>query len=62
LLQLVQPRPKDSELAQAAGALRFCTDMAAMAKHIDQVGTVLAHSTDQAMLAVTRRSWMIAIS
>jgi hypothetical protein len=45
LIQLVQSRPKDFKPAQAAGALRFSTEMAAMAKHIDQVGTVVARLT-----------------
>jgi hypothetical protein len=62
LLQLVQPRHKDSKLAQAAGALRFSTEMAAMEKHIDQVGMVVARLTGCAMPAVTRRSWITPIS
>jgi hypothetical protein len=45
LIQLVQSRPKDFKLDQAAGALRFSMDMADPAKRIDQVGMVVARLT-----------------
>ncbi|MBK5939420.1 transcription-repair coupling factor [Halochromatium roseum] len=45
LIQLVQSRPKDFKLDQAAGALRFSMDMADPAKRVDQVSTVVARLT-----------------
>jgi transcription-repair coupling factor (superfamily II helicase) len=41
LIQLVQSRPKDYKLDQAAGALRFNMDMADPAKRVAQVETVV---------------------
>ncbi|MCG6939802.1 MAG: transcription-repair coupling factor [Thiohalocapsa sp.] len=41
LIQLIQSRPKDYKLDQAAGALRFNMDMADPAKRIAQVETVV---------------------
>jgi transcription-repair coupling factor (superfamily II helicase) len=41
LIQLVQSRPKDFKLDQAAGALRFTMEMNDPAKRLDQVGTVV---------------------
>ncbi|MFP4075137.1 MAG: hypothetical protein ACLFQ1_09465 [Halochromatium sp.] len=41
LIQLVQSRPKDFKLDQAAGALRFSMEMGDPAKRIEQVGTVV---------------------
>jgi transcription-repair coupling factor (superfamily II helicase) len=41
LIALVQSRPKDYKLDQAAGALRFSMDMAEAAKRIAQVETVV---------------------
>ena len=45
LIQLIQSRPNDFKLDQAAGALRFHMDMADPAKRIDQVTTVVAQLT-----------------
>ncbi|MEA3642177.1 MAG: TRCF domain-containing protein, partial [Lamprobacter sp.] len=45
LIQLVQSRPKDFKLDQAAGALRFTMEMTDPAKRIDQVGTLVARLT-----------------
>jgi len=45
LIQLVQSRPKDFKLDQAAGALRFTMDMTDPAKRVDQVSTVVARLT-----------------
>jgi transcription-repair coupling factor (superfamily II helicase) len=45
LIQLVQSRPKDFKLDQAAGALRFSMEMNDPAKRIDQVSTVVARLT-----------------
>ena len=41
LIKLVQSRPKDYKLDQAAGALRFHMDMAEPAKRVAQVETVV---------------------
>jgi transcription-repair coupling factor (superfamily II helicase) len=41
LIALIQSRPKDYKLDQAAGALRFNMDMADPAKRIAQVETVV---------------------
>ena len=41
LIGLIQSRPKDYKLDQAAGALRFTMDMADPAKRIAQVETVV---------------------
>jgi len=41
LIQLVQSRPKDYKLDQAAGALRFYRDMSEPEKRIAQVGTIV---------------------
>nr|WP_242477164.1 transcription-repair coupling factor [Halochromatium glycolicum] len=41
LIQLVQSRPKDFKLDQAAGALRFTMEMSDPSKRIEQVGTVV---------------------
>ncbi|MBK1619444.1 transcription-repair coupling factor [Lamprobacter modestohalophilus] len=45
LIQLVQSRPKDFKLDQAAGALRFTMEMTDPAKRVDQVSTVVARLT-----------------
>jgi hypothetical protein len=45
LIQLVQSRPKDYKLDQAAGALRFNMDMADPAKRIAQMATVVGKLT-----------------
>ncbi len=45
LIQLVQSRPKDFKLDQAAGALRFSMEMTDPAKRVEQVGTVVARLT-----------------
>jgi len=45
LIQLVQSRPKDFKLDQAAGALRFTMEMTDPAKRVEQVGTVVAQLT-----------------
>jgi transcription-repair coupling factor (superfamily II helicase) len=41
LIGLIQSRPKDYKLDQAAGALRFFRDMSEPEKRIAQVGTIV---------------------